>query len=79
MNGESLEEFYGGLLGVEWPWEVEEIIRDTKAREVRVILAYAEGDIHFTPPDGWRKPRPVFLNSCRVLTWPASTACSTSR
>ena len=39
MNGESLEEFYGGLLGVESPWEVEEIIRDTKEREVRVSVA----------------------------------------
>ena len=47
MNLESLEEFTGGLLGVESPWEVEEIIRDSKAREVRVIVAYIEGE---TPP-----------------------------
>jgi transposase len=47
MNFESLEEFYGGLLGVESPWEVEEIIRDSKVREVRVIVAYSEGE---TPP-----------------------------
>ena len=47
MNFESLEEFYGGLLGVESPWEVEEIIRDSQAREVRVIVAYIEGE---TPP-----------------------------
>ena len=28
MSSESLEEFYSQILGFEWPWEVEEIIRD---------------------------------------------------
>jgi len=39
MSGESLEEFYGQLHGLEEPWEVQEVIRDAKACEVRVIMA----------------------------------------
>jgi hypothetical protein len=31
---ESLEEFYENLLGVEYPWLVESIRRDSKKREV---------------------------------------------
>jgi transposase len=38
MNWESVEEFYGGLLGVESPWEVEGIERDGQAREVHVRI-----------------------------------------
>lgn len=44
MNWESVEEFYGGLLGVESPWEVEGILRDSQAREVRVRIIYADDD-----------------------------------
>jgi len=39
MNFESLEEFYGQLLSIESPWEVQEVIRDGKLREVHVIVA----------------------------------------
>ena len=35
---ESLEEFYGNLLGVEDPWEVSAIIRDSINREVTAIV-----------------------------------------
>jgi hypothetical protein len=37
---ESLEEFYENLLGVEYPWLVESIRRDSKRREVTVIVVY---------------------------------------
>ncbi len=47
MSSESLEEFYSHILGIEWPWEVQEIIRDGTTREVRVIVAYAEGEDAF--------------------------------
>ncbi|MEI6388272.1 MAG: hypothetical protein WCQ50_16740 [Spirochaetota bacterium] len=43
MSDESLEEFYGGLLGVESPWVVEEIVRDAKVHEVWVHIVFAEG------------------------------------
>jgi transposase len=40
MNFKSLEEFDGQLLSIESPWEVQEVIRDGKLREVHVIVAY---------------------------------------
>lgn len=44
MNWESVEEFYGGLLGVVAPWEVESIERDGQAREVRVRITCTEDE-----------------------------------
>lgn len=39
MN-ETLEEFYSHLLGVESPWEVEEITRDSETREVLARVVF---------------------------------------
>jgi transposase len=44
MSYESLEEFYANLLGVDEPWEVQEITRDAASREVGVFVAYMEGE-----------------------------------
>jgi len=44
MNWESVEEFYAGLLGVESPWEVEGIERDSQVREVHVRIVFAESE-----------------------------------
>jgi hypothetical protein len=37
---ETLEEFYNHLLGIESPWKVEFIERDSKSREVTAIVRY---------------------------------------
>ena len=60
MSGESLEEFYSQILGFEWPWEVQEIIRDGTTREVQVLVVYAEGEDAYCPTCG--KPG-TFQNS----------------
>ena len=52
MSSESLEEFYGQILGIEWPWEVQEIIRDSTMREVRVIVSFTEGEEAHCPACG---------------------------
>lgn len=39
---ESLEEFYSELLGIEPPWEVNSIRRDSKIREVTAVISYKE-------------------------------------
>ena len=44
MNWESVEEFYAGLIGVESPWEVEGIERDSQVREVHVRIVFAESE-----------------------------------
>lgn len=56
MSYESLEEFYNGLLGLEWPWEVQEIIRDSKNREVRISVVYAESEPALCPICGNNVP-----------------------
>jgi len=75
MSIETLEEFYSQILGFEWPWEVQEIIREGKTREVRVIVAYAEEGNAFCPTCGKaapihdRKPRRWrHLDSCNHKT-----------
>ena len=40
---ESLEEFYTNLLGIEGPWKVASIQRDSKSKEVTVIVEYSTG------------------------------------
>jgi transposase len=72
MNSESLEEFYGGLLGVESPWEVEEIIRDTTAREVRVIVAYTEGEPPPCPTCGESSP----IHDRKIRRWRHLDSCN---
>ena len=44
MNWESVEEFYGGLLGIESPWDVEGIERDGQAREVHVRIVCTDDE-----------------------------------
>jgi transposase len=75
MSDESLEEFYAGLLGVEWPWEVREILRDKQKHEVTAYVEYTdyespkcticgkEGTIHEKKTRRWRH-----LDSCNHKT-----------
>ncbi len=46
---ESLEEFYNGILGIESPWEVVSISRDSKSRTVTARVQYRKG-IHLICP-----------------------------
>lgn len=39
---ESLEEFYSNLLGIEGLWKVASIQRDSKSKEVTVIVEFDE-------------------------------------
>ena len=52
MSKETIEEFYGQILDVNSPWEVQEIIRKSFVREVRVIIGYTEGEDAFCPQCG---------------------------
>ena len=74
MNWESVEDFYAGLLGVESPWEVEGIERESQIREVHVRIVYTgneaacpvcgkESPIHDRPTRKWRH-----LDSCNHKT-----------
>jgi len=47
--GESLETFYKNLLGIEYPWVVEAIRRDSKQREVTVLVGYAAEEPYRCP------------------------------
>ena len=75
MSGETLEEFYSQILGFEWPWEVQEILREGTTREVFVIVSYIEGADAYCPTCGKsapihdRKPRKWrHLDSCNHKT-----------
>jgi transposase len=72
---ESLEEFYNGILGIESPWEVVSISRDTESRIVTAIVHYkkeillkcpkceAESKLHDHRKRKWRH-----LDSCNHKT-----------
>jgi len=73
---ESLEEFYENLLGVEYPWIVESIRRDSKRREVTVIVGYSKEESYKCPVCGergklhdHRKRRWRHLDSCNHKTF----------
>jgi len=65
MSFESLEEFYGQLLSIESPWEVQEIIRDGNVREVHVIVAYAEDELPPCPICG----KPAAIHDRKARKW----------
>jgi transposase len=72
MSGESLEEFYSQILGFEWPWEVQEIIRDGATREVRVIVSYAEGEDALCPTCG----KPAAIHDRKARKWRHLDSCN---
>lgn len=43
MN-ETLEEFYNHLLGIESPWEVTSIQRNSQTREVTALVGFKENE-----------------------------------
>lgn len=72
MSGESLEEFYSQILGFEWPWEVQEIIRDGATREVHVVVAYAEGEEARCPTCG----KPAAIHDRKARRWRHLDSCN---
>jgi transposase len=72
MSWESLEEFYGGLLGIESPWEVTETTRDAKAREVVVYIGYAEGGKAACPVCGEISP----IHDRKLRRWRHLDSCN---
>ena len=72
---ESLEEFYTNLLGISGPWEVASIQRDSRSKEVTVIVEYTEKEPYLCPECGrtaklhdHRKRRWRHLDSCNHKT-----------
>lgn len=72
MTGETLEEFYGQILGFESPWEVQEIIREETTREVRVIAAYADGEPACCPSCG----KPSKIHDRKARRWRHLDSCN---
>src|SRR6056297_1814083 len=72
---ESLEEFYTNLLGIRGPWKVASIQRDSKSKEVTVIVEYRTDQPYQCPDCGaeaklhdHRKRRWRHLDSCNHKT-----------
>jgi len=72
---ESLEEFYTNLLGIEGSWEVASIQRDSKSREVTVLVEYSKDQPYRCPEceaeaklHDHRKRRWRHLDSCNHKT-----------
>lgn len=75
MSDETLEEFYGQLLGLEESWIVEEVVRDGKNQEVRVLVARTDPSVGNCPTcskelsvHDSRKRRWRHLDSCNHKT-----------
>jgi transposase len=71
MN-ESLEEFYNHILGIESPWEVEEIVRDSTTREVLAIVVMQDQEAMQCPQCGHAAP----LYDHRTRRWRHLDSCN---
>jgi transposase len=69
---ETLEEFYSHILGIESPWEVESIRRDSKAREVTAYVHYKESEPLLCPECG----KPCKLHDHRIRKWRHLDSCN---
>ncbi len=67
-----MEEFYGGLLGVGSPWEVEEIVRDAKIHEVWVHIVFADGEPALCPTCGKEMP----IHDRKTRKWRHLNSCN---
>jgi len=72
MLGETLEEFYSGLLGVEEPWGVEEIVRNSTTREVHARIVYDESEQPECPTCGKRGP----IHDRKARRWRHLDSCN---
>jgi len=71
MN-ETLESFYNHLLGIESPWEVSSIKRDSQQREVTAIVVYKQ-DLGYYCPEC---KRPAKLHDHRTRRWRHLDSCN---
>ena len=69
---ETLEEFYNHLLGVETPWSVVSIQRDSQSRVVTAMVEYKDGE-PLTCPECLK---PGKLHDHRVRTWRHLDSCN---
>jgi transposase len=69
---ETLEEFYNHLLGIESPWEVTSIKRDSKTREVTAIVRFKEKEPLICPECG----NPGKLHDHRERRWRHLDSCN---
>lgn len=72
MFGETLEEFYGGLLSVGEPWEVEEVIRESSTREVCIRIVFIEGTEPECPVCGKHGP----IHDRKTRRWRHLDSCN---
>jgi len=71
-TNETLEEFYNHILGIETPWEVTSIKRDSKTREVTAIVNYKESEDPLCPECGIKGK----LHDHRKRTWRHLDSCN---
>lgn len=69
---ETLEEFYNHLLGIESPWEVISIIRDTHAKVVTAIVHFKDKEPLLCPECG----KAGKLHDHRKRTWRHLDSCN---
>lgn len=69
---ETLEEFYNHLLGIESPWEVTSIKRNSKSREVTAIVRFKENEPLICPECG----KPGKLHDHRQRKWRHLDSCN---
>jgi transposase len=72
MSDESLEDFYGQVLGLQDPWTVEEVIRDSKNREVRVLVTQVDPSIGYCPTCGKELP----VHDSKMRRWRHLDSCN---
>jgi transposase len=72
MSYESLEEFYSKLLGLEDPWAVDKVIRDSKNREVLVRVALIDPSIGSCPTCG----KELAVHDSRTRRWRHLDSCN---
>jgi len=72
MSDESLEEFYAQLLGLEYPWTVDKVIRDSKNREVLVHVAMADPSVGNCPTCDKELP----VHDSRTRRWRHLDSCN---
>jgi Transposase and inactivated derivatives len=72
MSDESLEEFYYQLLGLDEPWKVEQVIRDSKNLEVRVVVTREDTSVGYCPNCGQELP----VHDSRTRRWRHLDSCN---
>jgi transposase len=72
MSDETLEEFYAKLLGIEDPWTVEKVIRDSMSREVLVKVTQVDPSVGHCPICNKEMP----VHDSRTRRWRHLDSCN---